>query len=313
MTGVSVVIPTRNRSKLLAVTLHSVLWQRDVALEVIVVDDASTDDTVAMVRGLGDPRVSVIGQARPQGPSAARNAGSRHAQGSWVGFVDDDDVWAPSKVGRQMSVAEELGRNWVYTGAVNVGAALELVSGGPPPTPEAVLAALPGHNPVPGGGSNVLVRRELLEEVGGFDERLPPCEDWDLWIRLARFGPPAAVAEPLLGYRLHSGSSSLDTGRVLRSARLLEKKHGAPLDWGRIHRWLAESSLRMDRHTLAVSHLARAAVQGEARGVASDLAAILRRRLGRRDQDDLQAGQDWFEHARPWLLELRSADAEAGT
>src|SRR3546814_20915180 len=68
-------------------------------------------------------------------------------------------------------------------------------------SPEAVMAVLPRSNPVPGGGSNVVLRRDLFERVGGFDERLVPCEDWDLWARLTRHGPPAAVSEPLMGDR----------------------------------------------------------------------------------------------------------------
>lgn len=313
MTAVSVVVPTRNRSRLLATTLRSVLWQRDVDLEVIVVDDASSDDTAAVVASFVDRRVTHVVHPTAQGPSVARNRGAVQARGAWIGFVDDDDVWAPVKVARQVTAAEELGRPWSYSGAVNVGAGLRIVSGGPPPTPDEVLAALPAYNPIPAGGSNVIVRREVFEAVGGFDEVLPPCEDWELWIRLAACGPPAAVAEPLTGYRLHAASSSLDTGRIMRAARGIEEKHATTIDWGRMHRWLGESCLRMEQHTRAVSHLARAAVHGQARGVAADLAAILRRRVGRGQLGDTSPSEDWFAHARPWLQALQATDPEDAT
>lgn len=308
MTSVSVVVPTRNRSRLLATTLRSILWQRDVELEVIIVDDASTDDTAEVIAAFADSRVTHVVHPTASGPSAARNRGWQRAHGAWVGFVDDDDVWAPDKVSRQLAAAETTGRHWAYVGAVNVGAGLRIVSGGPPPTPVEVQAALPAYNPIPGGGSNVIVRRRLLEELGGFDERLPPCEDWELWIRLAGGGPPAAVPEPLMGYRLHSGSSSLDTGRIMRSARRIEEKHHTTIDWGRMHRWLGESCLRMERHTQAVGHLARAAVHGQARGVSTDLAAILRRRAGRPPGGHAGQSEEWFALARVWLHELHAHD-----
>jgi len=315
MTSVSVVVPTRNRSRLLATTLRSVLWQRDVELEVVVVEDASTDDTAEMVTGLADPRVTLVRRDAPRGPSTARNEGAERARGEWLAFCDDDDVWAPDKVAVQVAAAEEGGRDWAYVGSVNVGGALEVVSGGPPPEPEEVVAALPRYNAVPGGGSNVILRRPLLEHLGGFDERLPPCEDWELWIRLAREAPPAFVRRPLMGYRLHGGSSSLDTERILRSARLIEQTHATRVDRGRLHRWLAESALRMNRRGEALSHMAKAAVRGQAAGVASDLLAILRRRVARVPWagDRMPPGADdaWAAEASAWLEELRARTAGA--
>lgn len=310
MTTVSVIVPTRNRSRLLATTLRSVLWQRDVDVEVIVVDDASTDDTSEVIAAFADPRVTHVVRPTAQGPSVARNHGIERAQGAWVGFIDDDDVWAPDKLARQVAAAETLGRHWAYVGAVNVGAGLRIVSGGPPPTPEQVLAALPAYNPIPGGGSNVVLRHRLLDEIGAFDETLPPCEDWELWIRLAEQGAPAAVNEPLMAYRLHSGSSSLDTGRIMRSARGIERRHATRIDWGRMHRWLGESCLRMERHTEAVGHLARAAAHGQARGVGADLLAILRRRAGMEGGGGVHRSEDWFQRARPWLQELRAREPD---
>ena len=97
---VSVVVPTHNRSGLLAQTLHSVLWQRGVDLEVLVVDDGSADDTAEMVAGLADPRIRLLRHDHPQGVSAARNRGVAAASGRWLAFCDDDDLWAPDKLAR---------------------------------------------------------------------------------------------------------------------------------------------------------------------------------------------------------------------
>ena len=306
MTSVSVVIPTRDRAALLETTLRSVLWQDDVDLEVIVVDDASTDATPEVVAAAADSRVTLVRRDEPHGPPGARNLGAGRASGEWVGFVDDDDVWAPDKLARQLAAADPADRGWVYVGAVAVSESLAIVSGNPPPSPEAVMAVLPRSNPVPGGGSNVILRRDLFERVGGFDERLAPCEDWELWARLTRHGPPAAVHEPLMGYRLHAGAASLDVEGIVVAARAIEQLHRTSVDWGTVHRWLAETCLRTDRHLEALSHFARAALHGQAAGVASDLADIVRRRVARvtGQRSDVGRTTGWAGGASRWLREL---------
>ena len=159
---VSVVVPTHNRSGLLAQTLHSVLWQRGVDLEVLVVDDGSTDDTAEVVAALGDPRVRLLRHATPRGVSAARNRGVAAASGRWLAFCDDDDLWAPDKLARQLAAAQQTGRSWVYVGEVHVDLGRQVVGGGPPLPPERLMARLPRANVVPGGCSGVLVRRDAL-------------------------------------------------------------------------------------------------------------------------------------------------------
>src|SRR5688572_11855939 len=91
---VSVVVPTHNRVRLLPLTLHTVLRQQEVALEVIVIDDGSTEDIDRTVRELDDPRVHQLRHGTSQGVSVARNHGVARAQGHWIAFLDDDDLWA---------------------------------------------------------------------------------------------------------------------------------------------------------------------------------------------------------------------------
>ena len=315
MTGVSVVIPTRDRAALLETTLRSVLWQVDVDLEVIVVDDGSRDATTEVIAGSQDERVTLVRREEPHGLAAARNLGAGRASGGWLGFVDDDDAWAPEKLARQVRAADEADRGWVYVGTVAVGNELEIVSGRPPPSPPAVMAALPRFNPVPGGGSNVVLRRDLFQRVGGFDERLAACEDWELWARLAREGLPAAVPEPLMGYRVHPTAMSLDVDGIVDAARTIERLHSTSVDWGRLHRWFAESYLRGDRPLLALGEFARAAASGQAVGVASDLVDIARRRIARATgrRSDPRAASDWASRAASWLRDLeRSRSSEDG-
>ena len=95
---VTVVIPTRNRSRLLPVAVSSALGQEDVEVEVVVVDDASTDDTQKVLADLADERLEVVRLSSRQGVSRARNIGIAAAGAGWLAFLDDDDIWAPRKL-----------------------------------------------------------------------------------------------------------------------------------------------------------------------------------------------------------------------
>ena len=305
---VSVVIPTRNRSALLTKTLRSALRQQDVAHEVIVVDEASTDDTLALLAGVADGRVRVIHHAVPWGLSGARNHGADEARGEWLAFLDDDDLWAPDKLIQQLRAAREARRDWVYTGAVNIDGR-RIVHSRPPPPPEEVVATLPRWNAIPGGGSNVLVRRTAWLDAGPFDTRFRRGgEDWEMWIRLAKHGPPAWVRSPLIAKRVHSSNMFLDVGEIIRATKLIETLHATEADWGRMHRWLADRYLRSGRRRAALGQFARAAVRGQLRDVAFDLGVIIRRRVGysigsAANQSGFSDGA-WTEAAAAWLGEF---------
>jgi glycosyltransferase involved in cell wall biosynthesis len=301
---ISVVVPTRNRRDLLPLTLQTVLAQRGVELEAIIVDDGSIDDTGQMIATLGDARVRVIRHETPLGVATARNHGWHAATGEWVAFVDDDDLWAPTKLADQLRVAREVCASWAYGGAVNVSLDLRVVGGKPPPSPRALLNGLPRWNLVPGGCSNVIVTRAALDGVGGFDSRLVNLADWDLWIRLAQLAPPACVAKPLIGYRLHGGNSSLDLQLILREADIVAERYGLSMDRGAIHHYLGWLALRTGRRGEAVRQFARAAVLGEVLPVAGTLcglaSGLVRARLGLPT-----ASSAWRVEAESWLAHLR--------
>ena len=315
---VSVVIPTRNRRKLLALALGSVLDQRDVALEVLVVDEASTDGTSIWVSGVADARVRLIRHDAALGKSAARNRGISEAKGEWIAFLDDDDIWAPGKLRLQLRALRETGRSWAYTGAVNITLDHRILGGAPPRAPLEVIEALPRINCVPGGCSSVVVSRNALPRPG-FDESHRLCEDWDLWIRLALTGLPACVPKPLVGYRVHPGNSSLDTARLLVELDMIEKRYGGPVDRAAFYRHLARVCLRVNRQWQALGYYMRAAGRDRGfsggRNLASDVTQVLggtvervRRRLGRPRRLPDQQGDDpnslWRDDARGWLEEF---------
>lgn len=312
---VSVVIPTRNRCRLLVRTIGTVLGQRDLVPEVIVIDEASSDGTGDYLRSLGD-RVSVIRHDVPEGVAAARNAGLNRSSGDWVAFVDDDDLWAPDKLASQLaSAAGSIRSDWVISGEVVVDEKLAVVRGTLPPTAEEGDQVLL-FNVVPGGGSGTMVRTELARAVGGFDTRLSIFADWELWIRLYRSAPFAAVARPLVGYYCHPGSMShgLSVQRELdhihRLHGALRSERGVAYSAVPILLWQAQNYLRAGDRRRAVSVLCEAArhhcdLRSLMRaGAASTFPSLLVKRWDLLDHRRIPSG--WKEEAEAWLAPLRT-------
>ena len=121
--GVSVVIPTRDRSHIVVDTVRLTLGQRHVELEVIVVDDGSRDATAEALEALGDPRVTVLRNASSRGVAGARNRGIERAAHPWIAFLDDDDRWSPDKLRVQLDRAQAEDADFVYTAGLAVAAA----------------------------------------------------------------------------------------------------------------------------------------------------------------------------------------------
>jgi glycosyltransferase involved in cell wall biosynthesis len=303
---VSIVIPTRDRYTLLLETLGSVRAQRGVDCEVLIVDDGSAAEASARVAALGDAGVRVLRSSESLGVSAARNRGIAASTGEWVAFLDDDDLWAPDKLARQLAAANHDGRDWAFSGSVSIDESRRVLSGGEPPGPERVVTLLPVRNCVPAGASNVLVRRRTLLDSGVFDTSLRHMSDWDLWIRLAGHGLPSVVASPDVAYRLHHNSASADTDEIeselaLLAHRYATQRSGRPIDRAFVLRWAAWNRLRTGQRTQAVRAYSRAARAGDPLSALRAIAAvvdrdIVTRTLGR-DRD-----ADWCERASRWLV-----------
>lgn len=309
MPDVTVVVPTRDRSALLARTLSSVLSQREVAFEVVVVDDGSRDDTPAMLAAMNDPRLRVIRNKQSRMVAAARNQGIDAATADWVAFLDDDDLWEPNKLARQMQAARQTNASWVYCGFVQVDETMRVRSGGPPSPPERVRAELPFRNLLPAGSSVVLASRNLLQEVGKFDPSLNKLEDWDLWIRLADAEAPACVPDPLVAYVEHRAMSSLRTADLLRELDTIDERYvslrgGRRLDRRTWYRWMGWSALRAGSRVGAADAYARAVRAGDFTSLARAAVAVASPRLGVRiarryvDADWTAAADDWLQPYR---------------
>ena len=313
---VSVVVPTRNRYALLAMTIRSVLAQRDVDFEVIVVDDASTDATPSVLANFGDPRIRVIRHDTPQGVSAARNRGIAAARTGWVAFLDDDDLWAPTKLRLQLEAARETGASWVYVGHVNMNVQYRVTGGAPPLPPGQLVKELPQQNVVPGGCSGVMVSKQTLTLTGGFDTEFQPLADWELWLRLARTGPPACVPQPLVAYRLHGAQMSLDAARVESDFRQLAARYDQA-NSAILFRYLGWWALRTRNHRAAVRYFVRAWLQRRPHYrtsvFAADLRALSRDILENRfriplpparNPDDAAGEPSWEAQGQAWVDEL---------
>lgn len=224
---ITVIVPTRDRCEFLSIAITTALRQQDVELEIIVVDDGSRDETRALLARCSDPRLRVLRHPTSLGVSQARNRGLEEARGSWVAFLDDDDVWAPQKLRRQLDEAAAQGASFVFSSMVAFddrnGFRRLLGAASPEDLPSMILERNVVRAP-----SALIAKRELVRRVGGFDTSLSTIADWDLWIRLAAAGKAAVCEEPLAGYRLHAGNmqASIGSSELRREYDHLAAKHG---------------------------------------------------------------------------------------
>jgi glycosyltransferase involved in cell wall biosynthesis len=248
MTTVSVIIPTYNYAPFLGEAIDSALAQTRAALEVIVVDDGSTDSTPEVLAAYGD-RIRVVRQ-KNRGVAAARNAGIAAARGEYVAFLDSDDAWYPRKLELQLPRLEaDRGLGLVHCGAATIdaeGRTLKTSTGGMEGRVAEAMLRLDREVIMP-QGSSIVVPKRVADEIGGFDERLPPSEDWDFCYRIAARYPIAYVPLVLVRYRLHGSGIHLNIARMERSMSIaLEKAFADPEvqslrkeSYGRFHRILA--------------------------------------------------------------------------
>lgn len=220
---VSVIIPAYNAEVTLAATLASVRRQTYPNLEIIVVNDGSTDATRAIADATArqDPRIRVL--SKPNGGlSEARNTGIRASRSAFVAHVDADDIWHPEKIAKQMAVMEAGGpeMGFVYTGFRRIDAEDRVIF---TPSPELFFSGRVFLRHIlfnfVGNGSSLLIRREAFDAVGGYEPKLNSCEDHLFQILIARSWTVGVVPEYLTGYRQSPGSmsSSAFRDRMMRA------------------------------------------------------------------------------------------------
>jgi glycosyltransferase involved in cell wall biosynthesis len=211
---VSVVIPTFNRSALLSRALSSVLRQTHQNLEIIVVDDASPDDTAEIVTRIDDERVRYLRHETNKGGSAARNTGIRAATGAYIAFLDDDDEWEIEKTREQLKALQKY--DAVLCTSDEPGFASRKLDN----KRSVDLNDLRRGHFTAGGTGVLMARADVLKE-SMFDESLPRFQDWDLFIRIAQRHSIGYINKPLVRY--NEGAHGRISNKILNMpARELE-------------------------------------------------------------------------------------------
>ncbi|HTN95574.1 MAG TPA: glycosyltransferase family A protein, partial [Nordella sp.] len=196
--SISAVIPVKNRPSLIIAAIGSCLIQSRAPDEIIIVDDGSDDATPRIVADLArkESRIKLIRRLTSGGAALARNEGAVQAAGTWLAFLDSDDRWHAEKLESQLALAEHYpdapaifcGIRYAYESRkARIGIPKRIVG-------HADLAV----SNVLASTSAAFVRKDRFEEVRGFDADLPNCEDWDLWLKLAKLGPLPVVQAPLV-------------------------------------------------------------------------------------------------------------------
>jgi glycosyltransferase involved in cell wall biosynthesis len=300
---VTVVIPTRDRWDLLSTAaLPAARGQQDVDLEIVVVDDGSTDATPEGLAALADPRIRVVRHEQSRGVAQARNAGIVAARGEWLAFLDDDDLWSPRKLRMQIDAAGAEEASFAYGGAAAVAEDRSWLYSLPPAAPDVLAVSLLSRNVLWGGCSNVIARADFVRKLRGFDERLFQLADWELWIRFAQSGRAAALRDVVVGCVVHPRSMLLTSENdlfaefdyVAAKHRAASAAYGVRFDRRLFTRWVALGHRRAGRRGRAARIYVMGAVSNrDAGNLPRALAALLgerpleraRRALGRAPVD----------------------------
>jgi GT2 family glycosyltransferase len=265
---VSVIIPTYNYGRFLREAIDSALAQTHRPIEVIVVDDGSTDDTPQVLAAYGD-RIRVIRQNN-LGVGAARNTGIATARGEYLAFLDSDDIWKPQAIEHQIArFIDDPDLGLVHCGAEafdREGKTLSVSLNGLEGWVASDLLRL-DQEVVAAPGSGIMVPKRVAEEIGGYDASLQPSEDWDFCYRIAVRYRVGCVREVLVRYRLHGAGIHLNVPRMETAMLNALGKAFQSVDpavqslrnhsYGRIHRVLAGCYFQARQPRLFFKHMAK--------------------------------------------------------
>lgn len=322
---VDVVVPTKDRPELLRRTLGMILGQRDVEVRVFVVDDGSA--VPAEHSQAHDDRVVHLRHEGSRGAAAARDTGASRGEADHVAFCDDDDLWAPDKLWRQLdALREDPQAQWSFTSAVVVDEQLQALRVERVEPDHDVAPLLLRRNIVPGGASSVLLTRRLLEQAGGFtspraDGRpLRHSEDYAAWCRFGQRARAAPVDLPLVAYLAHRGGKSRgpamgeDLDRVQADWQDERERRGLRVDARWRHHYVAQMHLRSGRRVAGALEHGRWGVRRREPGALLRAAVALAYPQAQHlaDRRTLrQVDQDWLALAEQWLGPVRHAASSA--
>ena len=285
----SIILPTRNGADRLRPTIEALLDEirrAGVAAEIIALDDLSTDDTPRILADMAFDNAEIRVEAGPgRGPGAARNAAARAAHGRLVAFADDDDLWTPGRLARQLAAhrahpeaafslcdyahLREDAPGLVLPSAFAYWPLWRRFRGAEATLVRDARALIAAENAV--GTSTVMARRDAYLAVGGFDETLPSASDWDLWLRLAAAGPTLVLGVEGARYAMRAGSVSANRAARLEAMRAILARHAD----------LPAAALRRAKARIATGLSEAAAEAGDRAGAIRHALQAMRLRPGR--------------------------------
>ena len=224
---ISVVITTYNRQDKFKRALASVLGQTFKDFEVIIVDNASSDGTREYIQSQNDQRIRYIRHESNLGGCAARNTGIKNSKAMYIALLDDDDEWFASRLEKQLKVFEHAppGLGLVYVGTEIYDEQKQCILKNNVPQYKGRVYERLLLGTILGSVSSVLVKRECFEKAGLFDETLSSCQDWDMWLRLARYFEFDYVDEILVRINVHGEQISTDYSRLIPGRTRMVQKH----------------------------------------------------------------------------------------
>jgi len=211
---VSVIIPTYNRANTIIRAIESVLEQTYANIEIIIIDDASGDNTGGIVRGMVNSRIKYIRHETNKGGGAARNTGIDESKGEYVAFLDSDDTWLPEKIEKQVKLFERADPRVgvIYTGFYRTDEDDRITKQVSPSKKGNLYSRLLEGNFI-GTTSVIMAKRECLKQIGGFNASLPSCQDWDLYIRLSKVCLYDYIPDPLVRFFCGEGHNKITSNK----------------------------------------------------------------------------------------------------
>jgi len=317
---VSILIPSRDRPECLPRTLASALGQQDVKAEIIIIDDGSRVPVAELLESAASRKVRVIRREEAEGVSLARNAGIAAARGQWLAFLDDDDLWAPTKVRRSLDAATKQHAHFAFSGGVAIDrqGRVAFVDDGPSEQTSLYYGLL-AANVLPFGASNVVAKTSCVRDLDGFDPELSTLADWDFNIRLSAAGPGGVVPERLVAWMLHGTNMHQAETRLAQELSYIERKHaaarvaaGVRLDREHWLRWRSETRRRAgDRRGTAAGYWQLGIESRDARMLGRGMGMWLGGERALRIARRLRPGRDVRETPPPlptWLEEALTCE-----
>ena len=224
---ISVILPTYNRAEILLRAIKSIIDQTYTNFELIIVDDASSDDTCNVVKSISDTRIKYIKHDKNKGGAASRNTGIKAAKGSLIAFLDDDDEWMSAKLEKQVvkfkNVSEKVGL--IYCGTQIIEGEKVITTYYPTERGDLRKRLLMGTTI--GGTDPALVKKECFDKVGLFDEQLTSCQDWDMWKRVSEKYQFDFVPEVLVKLYAHKHQISTNLASMIPGRTRMVHKYQA--------------------------------------------------------------------------------------